>query len=197
MFFVGAAPLKQKTIDYFASIDMPLLNAYGMSECTGPTAWQSLSKMSLSSAGFPLPSTDVKILSPYSNGVGEVRIKGRHVMMGYLKNPEATKQIFDSDGYIHSGDLGRLDAPGFLFITGRIKELIVTAGGENVAPLMIEDRLKSECQIASNVMVVGDQYKYLVALITLPTEIDSKGVMSNVLTEECRHLLKTLLDVDV
>lgn len=92
--------------------------------------------------------------------------------MGYLKNERETRKVVDDEGFSHSGDLGYFDERGFLHITGRLKELIITAGGENVAPILIEDKLKELCPILSNVMVVGDDRKYLAAIITLKSIFD-------------------------
>ena len=92
--------------------------------------------------------------------------------MGYLKNEKATKEAIDKHGWLHSGDLGRVDKAGFVYITGRIKELIITAGGENVAPILIEDTFKLYCPIASNIMVVGENQRFMAAIITLKTEVD-------------------------
>merc|ERR1711941_137967 len=97
-------------------------------------------------------------------------MRGRNIMMGYLKNEEATRSTIDKNGYVHSGDKGKLTSDGFLKITGRIKELIITAGGENIAPVPIEDYLKAECEGISNVMVIGDRKKYLTALVTLKVQ---------------------------
>ena len=88
--------------------------------------------------------------------------------MGYLNNVAKTEETFNSDGWLHTGDIAKIDVDGFLFITGRLKELIITAGGENVAPIPIEDRIKAELpDIVSNCMLVGDKKKYLVVLVTL------------------------------
>jgi len=92
--------------------------------------------------GKPLPGSQIKIFNPDINGYGEVCMKGRHVFLGYLGNDKATWDVFDSEGYFHSGDKGCLDEDGFLKLTGRIKELIITSGGENVAPSQIELKLK-------------------------------------------------------
>lgn len=97
---------------------------------------------------------------------------GRNVMMGYLKNEQATKEAIDKDGFFHSGDLGRKDEKGFIYISGRIKELIITAGGENIPPILIEDTFKHLCPPVSNIMVIGDYRKYLSALITFKVNID-------------------------
>lgn len=118
--------------------------------------------------------------------------------MGYLKNEQATRETIDNNGYLHSGDLGKIDNDGFLFITGRIKELIITAGGENVAPLIIEDNFKEFCPPCSNIMVIGENQKFLCAFITFKVEIDmAKGIPSNTLTNEAKNFFKNNLNIDV
>ena len=100
-------------------------------------------------------------------------------MMGYLKNDVETSKTIDAEGHLHTGDLGRIDKEGFLYVTGRIKELIITSGGENIAPLNIEDNFKEICKPCSNIMVCGENQKFVCALITLSVEIDpAKGTPS-------------------
>lgn len=106
------------------------------------------------------------------DGVGEICLWGRHVFMGYLESEDATVEAIDEEGWLHSGDLGRMDNQGFLFITGRIKEIIITAGGENVAPIPIENLVKEKIPIISNAMLVGDKAKFLSVLLTLKCEVD-------------------------
>jgi long-chain-fatty-acid--CoA ligase ACSBG len=156
VFFFGAAPLKQSTIDYFASLDIPLYNVYGMSETTGATTIHSIDNFRLDSAGYALPGTDILIYNPDENGEGEICMRGRNTMMGYLKNEKATIETIDGQGFVHSGDRGRIEKDGHLKITGRIKELIITAGGENIAPVPIEDCFKANCPPCSNIMLVGE-----------------------------------------
>lgn len=103
-----------------------------------------------------MPGGELKLDNPDEKGNGEICFRGRYVMMGYLKNEAATKEVFDNQGFLHSGDLGKFDERGFLHITGRIKELIITAGGENVAPVIIEDNFKDACPPCSNIMVIGE-----------------------------------------
>ena len=99
---------------------------------------------------------DLMISNPDEKGEGEICMRGRNIMMGYLKNEEATSKTIDEQGYCHSGDRGKIGKDGFLSITGRIKELIITAGGENIAPVPIEDSFKIECPPCSNIMVIGE-----------------------------------------
>ncbi len=118
--------------------------------------------------------------------------------MGYLKNAQATKECITSDGYFKSGDQGRLDKGGFLKITGRIKELIITAGGENVAPVPIEDNFKEECPICSNIMLIGENRRFMSALITFKAEMDMKtGLPSEQLLPETVAFIKREIKVDV
>ena len=156
-FLYGAAPIKQTTLDYFASLDIPILGAYGMSETTGTGCLSPPERYNQKSTGKTLPGAEIKLDNPDEKGQGEICFRGRHVMLGYLKNEAATRETIDNQGYLHSGDLGKFDENGFLFITGRIKELIITAGGENVAPVNIEDNFKEACPICSNIMVIGEQ----------------------------------------
>lgn len=113
--------------------------------------------------------------NPDQDGNGEICYRGRHIFMGYYKDPESTRKTLDSNRYLHSGDVGRLDSRGNLQITGRIKELLITAGGENVAPVLIEDEIKKAIKIISNAMVVGDARKYLAVIITLKYKTDKEG----------------------
>ena len=96
------------------------------------------------------------IFNPDENGIGEICIRGRNIMLGYLKNEAASMEAIDSQKYFHTGDTGRIDKDGFLFITGRIKELIITAGGENISPVNIEDTIKTFSNAISNILVIGD-----------------------------------------
>ena len=107
--FFGGAPLKRNTIEYFWSLNIILQNLYGMSETTGPHTTMTDSKFNFKSAGFCIPGCDLRIDNPNENGEGEICMRGRNVMMGYLKDEEQTMQTIDDYGYIHSGDLGKLD----------------------------------------------------------------------------------------
>lgn len=173
IFAFGAAPLKRQTLEFFKSIGIVLHNFYGMSESTGPQFSNVVgTPIELNTAGVSLPGSDAKIMNPDKDGVGEICFRGRNRFMGYYKNEAATLETIDEDGYLHSGDLGKINENGNLLITGRIKELIITAGGENVAPLPIEEAILQSCKIISNVVAMGDDKKYLSALITLKTDQD-------------------------
>lgn len=119
-------------------------------------------------------------------------------MMGYLKNDTATTETIGALGYVHSGDRGRIEKDGHLKITGRIKELIITAGGENIAPVPIEDHFKSACPPCSNIMMLGEMQRFMACLITFKVEIDSEsGFPSKNLTLETRTFFKRELGIDI
>ena len=171
---------------------------YGLSETTGTSTVSYYNDFSLAHAGKAMSGAEIKIADPDEEGKGEIKILGRHVMMGYFKNEEATKDVMDKDGYFKTGDQGRLDKGGFLKITGRIKELIITAGGENIAPVPIEDNFKEACPACSNIMMLGENRRFMGALITFKVEIDmAKGLPSNTLDPEAVKYFKTNVGVDV
>jgi long-chain-fatty-acid--CoA ligase ACSBG len=196
VFLYGAAPMKQSTIDYFASLDIPMFNVYGMSETTGTTTLHTFTDFRLDSAGYALPGTDLKINNPDEHGEGEICMRGRNTMMGYLKNDKATIETIDSQGFIRSGDKGKILPDGHLKITGRIKELIITGGGENVAPVPIEDNFKEFCPPCSNIMLLGEQQRFMACLITFKVDVDPKsGQPSKNLTNEVQAFFKRELGV--
>lgn len=169
----AAAPISRETLEYFLSLDVMILEIYGMSESTGPHTINMPDNLRLFTVGSLFPGAFQKLDNPDAKGNGEICCWGRHIFMGYLKAEEATAATIDAEGYLHSGDLGRCDADGFLSITGRIKELLITAGGENVAPVPIEDALKAELPPLSNVVVIGDKRKFLSAVLTFKTGVDA------------------------
>lgn len=195
IFSFGAAPMKASTINFFRSLNIPLHNVYGMSETTAPQFVNiGDSDIDLFTVGRVLKGTEGVIYNPDSNGEGEIIFRGRNRFMGYSKNEKATLETIDENGFCHSGDQGIINKRGELLITGRIKELIVTAGGENVAPYPIEVMIKDICKIVSNVVVIGDHRKYLSALITL--KCDPNG---NILPEAqsfFNEINKNLKNVD-
>lgn len=182
----GAAPLANEIREYFLSLGFFLINVYGMSENSGPATWQTWDpgyKANIRSAGPKLRGTSVMIYSPDKDGEGEICFRGRNCFSGYFKNEEETLKTIDNKKYTHSGDLGKLDPHGNLLITGRIKELIITAGGENVAPVPIEDLVKKELPFISNAVVIGDKRKYLIVLLTLK-HIDDGGQPGNRISDD-------------
>ena len=132
-----------------------------MSECTGPTTFSTADRYRTGSAGWAIPGTELAIADD-----GEILYRGPHVFVGYHKNPEATREAIDDDGWLHSGDIGMLDDDGFLYVTDRKKELIITSGGKNVAPVPIESKLRGIPGVAQAVLV-GDRRKYVSALLVL------------------------------
>lgn len=166
----GAAPIKKSTIDYFGSLGINIVEVFGMSETTGLHTIGLNYYNRVGSVGTTGIGTETIILNDPSRdkkGEGEICMRGRNVMMGYMYDPDKTKETIDNEGLLHSGDVGRKDNQGLVYITGRIKELIITAGGENIAPVPIEDFIKTDCPALSNVMIIGDKRKFLTALVTL------------------------------
>ena len=163
----GAAPIAPDVLAFFASIDLPIREIYGQSEDTGPTSYNLPGRTRIGSVGPPLPGLEVKIAED-----GEILVRGPNVFMGYYKEPEATAETL-KDGWLCSGDLGALDRDGFLTITGRKKEIIITAGGKNITPKNIEAALK-QSPLIGEAVVIGDRRKFLSALITLDDEVAKK-----------------------
>uniref|UniRef100_A0A8C2W7P3 long-chain-fatty-acid--CoA ligase n=1 Tax=Cyclopterus lumpus TaxID=8103 RepID=A0A8C2W7P3_CYCLU len=189
--FTGAAPITKDTLEYFMSLNIPLLELYGMSESSGPHTISTDTYSQISSCGKKIPGSKTKLENPDEDGSGEICMWGRHVFMGYLDMPDKTAEALDQDGWLHSGDLGRHDQNDFLYITGRIKELIITAGGENIPPVPIEDSVKAEVPIISNAMLIGDKLKFLSMLLTLKCVVDDNGEPTDELSPEalifCQH----------
>lgn len=160
----SAAPISRDTLEFFLSLGIPILEVYGMSECTGPATYSPPDRYKTGKAGICIPGAELKIAED-----GEVCMRGPHVFKGYLKDPEATKNALDADGWLHSGDIGTIDADGFLQITDRKKDLLITAGGENIAPQVLEGLLKA-IPVVAQAVVIGDRRKFLTALLTLDPE---------------------------
>ncbi|KAM0732663.1 Long-chain-fatty-acid--CoA ligase ACSBG2 [Formica fusca] len=174
LFITAAAPLNINIKKYFLSLDIPIIEAYGMSECGGAHTIGDYKEYRLYGVGIPLSGVYTKLDNIDEHGEGEVCMGGRHVFMGYLNAPEKTAEAKDKNGWLHTGDLGKIDSNGILSITGRIKELIITSGGENVAPLNIEHAILSELPALSNTMLIGDKRKYLTVLVTLKSNVNSE-----------------------
>ncbi|KAM7048406.1 long-chain-fatty-acid--CoA ligase ACSBG1 isoform 3-T5 [Molossus nigricans] len=170
--FYGAAPMTAETQRFFLGLNIRLFSGYGLSETSGPHFMSSPCNYRLHSSGKVVPGCRAKLVNQDAEGIGEICMWGRTVFMGYLNMEDKTREAIDADGWLHSGDLGRLDSDGFLYITGRLKELIITSGGENVPPLPIEEAVKTELPIVSNAMLIGDQRKFLSMLLTLKCTLD-------------------------
>lgn len=156
----GAAPINPEILDLFQKLDIPIFEGYGMTENTAAATLNYTNHNKIGSVGPPIDNTKVKIADD-----GEVLLKGDNVMKGYYKNQEATKNTI-IENWLHTGDLGKIDSDGYLYITGRIKEIYVSSGGKNIAPLVIEETMKS-IPIVSQCFLVGDKRKYCSALFTL------------------------------
>lgn len=156
----GAAPISAEVLSFFFSLDLPIREVYGQSEGSGPTSFNLPGRTKVGSVGPPLEGVTVKLADD-----GEILVKGRNVFLGYYKEPAATAETL-VDGWLCSGDLGAIDSTGFLSITGRKKEILITAGGKNITPKNIEAAIKN-CELVSEAVVIGDRRKYLTALVTL------------------------------
>ncbi|XP_027706937.1 long-chain-fatty-acid--CoA ligase ACSBG2 isoform X2 [Vombatus ursinus] len=171
-YFSGAAPITKDTLEFFLSLDIPVCELYGMSESSGPHTITHRDCFKLLSCGKVIHGCKNMIQQKDNEAIGEICFWGRHVFMGYLDMEENTREVIDEWGWLHSGDLGKVDSDGFLFVTGRIKELIITAGGENIPPVPIEDRVKEKIPIISFAMLVGDKAKFLSMLLTLKCQVN-------------------------
>lgn len=191
--FTGAAPITKDTLEFFLSLNIPLYELFGMSESSGPHTISVPEAFRLTSVGREIPGCKTKLQNPDEEGNGEICLWGRHVFMGYLNMPDKTEEALDAEGWLRSGDLGKHDKNGFLFITGRIKELIITAGGENVPPVPIEDSLKEAVPLISNAMLIGDKRKFLSMLITIKSQVNAEtGAPEDELTPEVIELCRKL-----
>jgi long-chain acyl-CoA synthetase len=157
----GAAPISPDLLRWFHGIGLPVGEVYGQTEDCGPATINPPDAIRIGTVGIPIPGLEVRIADD-----GEILVRGGSVCAGYWRNPQATAELIEPDGWMHTGDVGTLDDDGYLTITDRKKDLIITAAGQNVAPQQIETRLREEPLIAQPV-VVGDGRKYLTALITL------------------------------
>jgi long-chain acyl-CoA synthetase len=169
----GGAPLGERLGHFYRGAGIRVLEGYGLTETTAGATLNLTSAHRVGSVGKPIPGTTIKIAED-----GEVLIKGPIVMQGYWQNDAANKEVFTSDGYFKSGDLGKIDEEGYLSIVGRKKELIVTAGGKNVAPAVLEDRLRSH-PLISQCMVVGDNKPFIAALITIDPDAIKPWAVAN------------------
>ena len=168
----GGAPLGKRLGHFYRGAGITILEGYGLTETTAGATLNITQNLRVGSVGRPIPGTSIKIADD-----GEVLIKGAIVMRGYWQNDVANQEVFDGQ-WFRSGDLGKLDDEGFLYITGRKKELIVTAGGKNVAPAVLEDRLRAH-PLVSQCMVVGDNQPFIASLITIDADMLKGWIASN------------------
>ncbi|MEM1179784.1 MAG: long-chain fatty acid--CoA ligase [Acidobacteriota bacterium] len=160
----GAAPIARDILDFFAGLGVLIYEVYGLSETTGPGTWNHAGRTRLGTVGPALPGVEVRIAED-----GEVLFRGPNVFQGYFKAEDVTAEAIDADGYFHTGDLGQVDSDGFLSITGRKKELIITSGGKNIAPAGVEGELK-QIDLVGDAVAVGDGQRFIAALLTLEEE---------------------------
>jgi long-chain acyl-CoA synthetase len=159
----GGGPLGERLGHFYRGIGLTILEGYGLTESTAPTCVNRPEKTKIGTVGAQLPGCGVKVAED-----GEILLKGHHIFRGYHGNAQATAEAFDGE-WFRTGDLGSLDDDGYLRITGRKKEIIVTAGGKNVAPAVLEDRIRAHA-LVSQCVVVGDNRPFIGALITLDPE---------------------------
>jgi long-chain acyl-CoA synthetase len=161
----GGAPLGERLGHFFRGIGLPIMEGWGLTETTAPACVNTLERNKIGTVGRPLPGVAIRVAND-----GELQVHGVGVLRGYHNNPEATRQAITEDGWFSSGDLGEIDDDGFVKITGRKKEIIVTAGGKNVIPAILEDKLRSH-PLISQCIVIGDGRPFISCLITLDADM--------------------------
>ena len=169
-FISGGAPLDAQIAEFFFAMGVVVMEAWGATETAAPATFNQPDAFRIGSVGLPLPQVEVRVEED-----GELLVRGPNVCKGYWKMPEQSAETFDTEGWYHSGDVGRIDEEGFVYITDRKKELIITAAGKNISPQNIENKLKLSPWI-SNAMAVGDRRKYVSALITLDAQAVAEAV---------------------
>jgi long-chain acyl-CoA synthetase len=166
----GGAPLAAEIARFFHAIDILILEGYGLSEVTTAATVNRADDFKFGTVGKPLPGVEVRIADD-----GEILLRSNTVFAGYWRDEEATRATLDEEGFVHTGDVGHVDEDGFVVITDRKKDIIVTAGGKNVAPQNLENDLKAH-KVVSQALVVGDRRPFLAALVTV--DRDAAGGMS-------------------
>ncbi len=179
----GAAPIAKEVLEFFASLDIVVSEVYGQSEDCGPTSCNIIGRTKLGTVGPAVDGVEVKIADD-----GEILVRGENVFLGYYKDEAATNETL-IDGWLHSGDLGSFDSEGFLSITGRKKEIIITAGGKNIAPKNIEAEIKNH-KLVSEAVVIGDRRKFLTALVTLDDEALGEFAKAEGISGDAHHHAK-------
>lgn len=180
MCVTGAAPISSDIIEFFSGLDISVLEIYGQSEDCGPTSFNRPGSVRNGSVGVPFPGVEVKIAED-----DEILVRGENVFMGYYKDPKTTAETLQ-DGWLHSGDLGRFDEDGFLYIIGRKKDIIITAGGKNITPKNIESALKQH-PLVGEAVVIGDRRKFLSAVISIDMEVKEEWARAEGISIEGMH----------
>lgn len=173
LFINTSAPMQDATDEYFKALDFRIVDLYGMSEATGPFTL-NYPEYRASTSGKTLKGIEVKLANKDVHGEGELCFRGRNMFMGYLDHPEENAKTFDEEGFLRSGDLGKVDEDGFVKVTGRVKELLVTAGGENVASPAVESTLRTAMSAISRAVAIGDKRKFVSALLIPCVDDDGK-----------------------
>ena len=193
----GGAPLAREIAEFFDAVGVRILEGYGLTECTTACSTNRPERYRFGTVGPPLPGFEVRIAED-----GEILVRSETVFQGYFKDPEATAEVLTPDGWLRTGDIGELDEDGFLTITDRKKDILVTAGGKNVAPQNLENDLKTS-KFVSQAIVVGDRRPYVTALITLDAEeigrwATGQGIDGDFATlvrdERVRELVQRIVD---
>ncbi|XP_065885757.1 long-chain-fatty-acid--CoA ligase ACSBG2-like [Dysidea avara] len=194
--FVGSAPMHQATFEFFKSLNISISELYGLTECSGlhSIKFKSATQSKPKSCGKQLNGVETNIIEcgvdEHNRGEGQVLIRGRHVFIGYLGMEKETREAIDDDGWLHSGDIGYRDDDNFLYITGRIKELI---SFPIINPNPIEDRIKTEIPFLSNVVVIGDNREFLTCLLTLKCTTNNNGEATDDLQSKVIKMFKKKL----
>jgi long-chain acyl-CoA synthetase len=193
----GGAPLAREIAEFFDSVGVRITEGYGLTECTTACSTNVPDQYRFGSVGRPLPGFEVRIADD-----GEIEVRSQTIFQGYHKDAEATAEVLDADGWLKTGDVGELDDDGFLHVTDRKKDILVTAGGKNVAPQNIENDLKTS-KYVSQALVIGDRRPYVAALVTLdPVEVGrwaeehrAEGDLPTLASSpEVRELMQTVVD---